>query len=104
MDAKRFCYVCAGILLLVAAYGLGANKVQGQAAGSEVVTASATGSFGSRTPEVYVTKANGEIWLLQVNAGGTAYSPLWTQLPSVPGGPIQVESKTWGAVKESFKE
>ena len=78
MRAKQFFYVCAGILLLVAAYTLGASRAQGQAPVGKVVAAS---PFGYNNGNVIVVQDDGRVFLGYM---GTAPGT-WEEMTPVPG-------------------
>jgi len=78
MRAKIFFYVSAGILMLAAAYTLGASHAQGQAPVGRVVAAS---PFGYNQGNVIVIQDDGRVFLGYM---GTAPGT-WEEMTPVPG-------------------
>jgi hypothetical protein len=88
--AKRFFYVCAGLLMLAAAYHLGATNAESQAPGNPVVAAvrDAAQSWTA------VFTANGDVYQNQYG--------LWTYAGNVFSSATAAKPETWGGVKERF--
>jgi hypothetical protein len=83
MRAKQFFYVCAGILLLVVAFTVGARSAHSQAEAARVV---AVAPFGVNNAGVIAILDDGRVY-----RGFFGYGPgEWEQMTSVPG--------TWGAI------
>ena len=83
MRARQFFYVCAGILLLVVAYSVGASRAQSQATAATVVAAA---PFGQYNAGVIAILDDGRVY-----RGYFGFAPgTWEQMTSVPG--------TWGTV------
>jgi hypothetical protein len=102
MNAKRFFYVAAGILLLVVAYSIGARQVGAQAPDS---------------PFVSITPSPGGIAVFAITAGGDVYtSALTVNTPpgyaepagfhywgNVRGGTVQAQGKSISDVKSAYR-
>ena len=91
--AKRFMYVCFGILALLVAYHLGASSAQSQA-GTFV-------SIGgnSRDTAMFLLTDCGDCYMLDMS-----YSPhRWVYMGNPTGG-TPTQSTTWGAIKAEFAE
>ena len=96
--AKRFMFVCLGLLALAVAYHLGATKAE-SGAGSPFV------SLGAWT-----SSSGGTAVLLALTEDGTLYwaSPShwpwdgwldWQVWGQIPTGPTATQSTTWGHIK-----
>ena len=93
MFAKRFFYVCVGLLCLAFVYHLGARNSQAQAPGNPVVAMSDYGG------SIWVVTANGDVYASQLP--GT-YP--WVQCPNVfTGGPVPVQPETLGRLKARYR-
>ncbi len=92
MFLKRLFYVSASILLLAAAYHLGASTARAQAPGNPVVAAFNAG----------VITANGDVYTVPANA--TALS-VWVRAGNVftGGGPTPSQTQTFGALKARYR-
>lgn len=113
MRAKRFFYVCAGILMLAIAYHFGASRAGAQSPGQFAGIAVNSGYFSTvaitSTGDMYAT-ANHVIkgpdgqprWSDGVS--GSPTTPTWNYMGSVLGGPIQVEGTSITDVKKKFRE
>ncbi len=78
MRAKQFCFACAGILMLVAAYTLGATHAQGQAPVGKVVAAA---PYGMNNSNIIVVQDDGRVFI-----GYMGFPPgTWEELTPVPG-------------------
>lgn len=107
MNAKRFLLVSASILLLVIAYSVGASKVQSQTPSSRVVGITSFQTYNLQIGQVIhvaVVTENGDVYW----RNGTSTAP-WPGLPweaagNIFGGTVQVEGKSWGAVKDAFRK
>jgi hypothetical protein len=95
MRAKRFFYVCAGLLLLVVAYSIGAHRADAQSGSSTIVAV--TNGYPI-TNSVFAVAANGAVYI-SANGGN---SP-WTYSGNIFGGTIQVESKSLSDVKGAYR-
>jgi hypothetical protein len=78
MRAKQFFYACAGILMLVAAYSIGASRAQGQSPVGRIVAASPFGQYNSN---IIVVQDDGRVFMGYM---GTAPGT-WEELTPVPG-------------------
>lgn len=81
MMAKKFFFVCAGILMLVGAYSLGARNVEAQVGGDVVGVSSFVTTSGSyivvaitNTGDFYRSENAGEDWYYRTNIFGGAVS------------------------------
>jgi hypothetical protein len=95
MVAKRFFYVCAGLLCLAVAYHLGARG-----AGAQVVSGNPVVAVTSGCPNysTVVVTANGDLW------GASYCSETWTHVGNVfGGGPIPVKPETFGRLKARYR-
>jgi len=92
--AKKFMFVCLGILALAVAYHLGASSAQSQATGTFVSLAAGPGDGSS---EMYALTSDGDFY-------GMSMSNMraWTYWGNVAGG-VSTESSTWGQIKAQFK-
>ena len=91
MLAKRFFYVCAGLLCLALSYHFGALNATAQAPGNSVVA-----SFGGALSAVVT--ANGDVYIAD-----QWYGP-WTLRSNVfRGGPTPAQSSTFGSVKARWR-
>ena len=126
MVAKRFFYVCAGILCLALAYHFGAVRAEGQAAGFRILDSNnllvgAAGTIyeigpvgwrsylgrGNTAPPVPVSSLvqyngcsavteAGEGWQCNGNTGE------WTSIGFLPGA-TPATHETWGGVKARYR-
>jgi hypothetical protein len=85
--ARKFFYICAGMLMLALSYHLGAGTAGAQAPGNPVVAVSG--------PWVYT--ANGDAYLQSSN---TTWSP---QGNIFTGGPTPALHQSWGQVKARYQ-
>jgi hypothetical protein len=92
--AKKFMYVCMGILALVVAYHLGAGSAQSQLQGQVVGIDTWGGSF---PPVVYLVTSEGDVWY---NYNET--EP-WEYLGN-PFGGVTTQPTTWSRIKAEFGE
>jgi len=91
--ARKFFYVCAGMLMLALSYHLGASTAIAQAPANPVVAA-----FGNSGA---VVTANGDVY---VGGGGSANGwTNWVLASNVfSGGPVPAQRETWGQLKSRF--
>lgn len=131
--AKRFLSVAAGTCLLAIAYVLGASYAQADWSGTGTIVGAigdvawnALGEGYSLNPYPPTPGWNRNVaWDLPVPvseirllAGGSdgyvvlvsdddrswfSYSGGWTELPPLPGGPISVESRSFGRMKATHR-
>ena len=97
--AKRFFYVCAGILCLAAAYNLGARSATAQQ--GSAVSGIAVASVGCGA-EVFVLTPNGDVFRRPYSCGALSGSTgfvgnFWG------GGPTPARQETWGSVKARYR-
>jgi len=92
--AKKFFYVCAGILMLALAYHLGASTAGAQAPSNPVVAMNGGDE---------VITANGDIYI------GTDYSGavpiIWTRAVNIfaGGAPVSTTTRSWGSLKAKYR-
>jgi hypothetical protein len=91
--AKKFFYVCGGLMMLAFAYHFGAASATAQIAGNQVVAAA--GANSGSTPVFYVFAANGDAYV----RNGTG----WTLSGNVFGGPVPAQQESWGQVKARYR-
>ena len=78
MRARQFFYVCAGVLLLVVAYSVGASRAQSQSPAAHVVAAA---PFGQYNAGVIAILDDGRVY-----RGYFGYGPgEWEEMTPVPG-------------------
>ena len=93
--AKKFFYVCAGLLMLAIAYHLGAGTATAQAPSNSVVAAQG-GAGGVST----VWTANGDVYVSD-NPASTAP---WLRKSNVfSGGATPTAMQSWGALKAKYR-
>ena len=95
--ARKFFYVCAGMLMLALSYHFGANTAAAQAPGNACVGF----AFGVSTPfggtEVVLT-ANGDVY-----ASSVGNSTQWVRIDNVfSGPPTPALHESWGQVKARY--
>lgn len=93
--AKRFFYVCAGILLLALAYHLGAQSATAQA-GAQVPGFAVNGGY------CYVLTPSGDGYARQQD-GLSFAGPLIHMGNFWSGGPTPATQETWGGVKARYR-
>lgn len=85
--ARKFMYVCAGILMLALAWHLGATTATAQVGISNALVAAEGG---------YAYSANGDVYI----GSGAASRQTWTHLGNVfTGRPTPTATQSWGALK-----
>ena len=91
--ARKFFYVCAGMLMLALSYHFGASNATAQAPSNSVVgiTANASGIFAAT--------ANGDTYQFG-NGGPNAWHPLGNIFS---GGPTPALHESWGQVKARYR-
>ena len=94
MLAKRFFYVCAGLLCLALAYHFGAVNATAQAPGNPIVAAYATPSSAN-----VVILSNGDVYV----AGSLGPTIPWDYRGNVFGSGTPVQQSTWGAMKSRYR-
>jgi len=92
--AKKFFFICAGLLMLALAYHFGATTATAQAPGNPIV-----GTFDFLPGAVVL--ANGDVYL---SASG---SPLqgwhWYSNVFAGSGPVPTPNSTWGQLKARYR-
>jgi hypothetical protein len=93
MAARKFFYICAGMLMLALSYHFGASTATAQSPGNPVVAAS------SGDPIVYT--ANGDAYHFNGSSSG---APAWVLIGNVfNGGPTPALHESWGQVKARYR-
>ena len=90
--AKKFFYVCAGILMLALSYHFGASSARAQMGGQIVGVQTWPGG----QPELLVTTSDGELFYCQVGHPATHFGNIW-------GGSTPATTESWGAVKQRYR-
>jgi hypothetical protein len=96
--AKRFFYVCMGILALAVAYHLGAAKAESYT-GSPFVSLTTYAGGGSTYAFLALTE-DGTVYC-GPNTGDPSVSPFptWQVWGQIPTGATATQSTTWGQIK-----
>ena len=95
--ARKFFYVCAGMLMLALSYHLGASTATAQAPSNAVVAAFESG-YGGINPSVAIT-ANGDVY-----DGGAWGQGGWHHVANIfSGGAVPTQHETWGQVKARYQ-
>jgi hypothetical protein len=94
--AKKFFYMCGGILLLALSYHFGASSAKAQAPGNSVV---AGFGFVAGPYSTAALTANGDMYLYNLTSGG------WTYSSNVFGGgpPTPTHVESFGSVKARYR-
>lgn len=113
MQAKRFFYVCAGVLMFALAYHLGASRAGAQSSGGGFAGITITdGPNGGSTVAITVT---GDIYgrpgaptcfngNVPFGWSPTSCSGEWVFMGNVlAGGTVQTQAKDWSAVKDGYR-
>lgn len=94
--AKKFFYVCGGLLMLALAYHFGATSATAQIAGRPTTALAYNGSTGqmvalSDLGDVYVSASGGNMttWHYEANV--------------FSGGPVQATQPSWGQLKARYR-
>ena len=113
MNAQRFFYVCAGILMLVIAIAVRAQKVVAQSGTAQfagiAVTPTSQALAITTSGDVYARAANvvcnnGTMsWQGYGGAGPCGNDPGWQFIGNVLAGSVAVDGKTWTGVKQDFR-
>jgi hypothetical protein len=91
--ARKFFYICAGMLMLALSYDLGASTAAAQAPGNPVVAVFNTSSLVTANGDIYEgSNSNGAVFLN------------WTLRTNVfsGGGPTPALHQSWGQVKARY--
>lgn len=92
--AKKFFYVCGGLLMLALAYHLGATTATAQAPGNPVVSA----YFSNQNLANYAVTSNGDVYV-STNSGQS-----YSRIGGVFGGaPVMTQEQSWGQVKARYR-
>ena len=110
MNAKRFFYVCGGILFLIIAYCIGASRVGAQSGGDftgiaftqgcATLAIRADGSVFGRYAIPNKAPSGGVEWY---TCTGPSDDHGWQYMGSVLGT-VQSDPKSWSDVKKTFKK
>ena len=95
MVAKRFFYICAGLLCLALAYHFGAQSATAQAPADPIVGVAAA---GGNYDVVTVVTTNGEVYR------GSASVPYFHAGNLFSGAPTSARQETWGGVKARYRQ
>ena len=92
--AKKFFYVCAGLILLALTYQLGARSATAQAPGNPIV-----GVAGNQAAGYYLAvAANGDCFATP------DWGQHWNRYSNIFGsGPTATAPQTWGQVKDRYR-
>lgn len=90
--AKKFFYVCAGVLMLALAYHFGATSATAQLTSNDIAGVAADG-YGLVT----VVTVSGEVYR------GAASVPYFHAGNLFTGGATATQQETWGAVKQRYR-
>lgn len=99
--AKKFFYVCMGLLALAGAYHLGAESVVAQTPGDQVAAAQITTEGATRT-YVSIVTLNGDVYRATLAHNAGAYNE-WVYCGSLWGGVIGNSQGSIGDVKSLFR-
>ena len=89
--ARKFFYVCAGMLMLALSYHFGASTATAQAPGNPVVAVWSGG-------DPLAITANGDVY--QSNGQGRN----WYRVGSIfSGAPVPAQHESWGQVKARYR-
>lgn len=89
--AKKFFYVCAGIMMLAGAYAIGANGVQAQNDPQAVLAMSTEGNYA------FVVTSGGDLYR------STNYGDSWSFVTNAFTGAVASESQGLDGVKSNFR-
>ena len=92
MFAKRFFYVCAGLLCLALAYHLGAKSAGAQAPGNPVVGITGSSSY------IAAVTSNGDVYLSSNDWGDGP----WSFRSNIFNSATPAAQPTWGQVKAKY--
>jgi len=105
MDARRFFYTCAGILLIVAAYSIGAERAHGQSTNRIVGITDAVGTAGGAATHIVAVTETGDWYYKNTNSSNWTDTNLY---PWTLGGNIftnvGVEARPWSSVKDAYRK
>ena len=99
--AKRFLFVCLGLLALAVAYHLGATKAESYT-GSPFVSLCSYNYGGSTGAYLALTEDGTIYWASSPWPGGPF--PTWQAWGQIPTGATATQASTWGSIKAQFKE
>jgi hypothetical protein len=94
--ARKFCYICAGMLMLALSYHFGASTAVAQAPSNGLVEVTYIGGIGS-SPYLAAT-VNGDVYTAANSSGP------WLHVGNVfSGGPTPALHQSWGQVKARYQ-
>jgi hypothetical protein len=98
--AKRFMFVCLGLLALAVAYHLGAAKAESYTGSPFVSLMSWNGSQGGTVYLLALTE-DGTVYWANGQGGWPEYLsfPQWQVWGQIPTGATATQSSTWGQIK-----
>lgn len=106
--AKKFMFVCLGILALAGAYAVGANNSVAQVGGTDVVATYQNGGPGGDS--TIIVTANGDFYarrgVIQTLSSDPIWTPQgeWTYMGNCfSGGAVNSQGTTIGGVKGLFR-
>lgn len=97
MRAKQFFYTCAGILLLVIAYSVGARNAEAQAPNNPIVGV----AYVQAGPKVIALTENGDAYMAAVSNDGHLF-PWVFQNNVFPSSAVQ--GTTMSGVKQEYRK
>lgn len=96
--ARKFFYICAGMVMLALSYDLGANTATAQGPGNPVVAAGEM-TFSNSTSNFVIT-SSGDLFTAASNSPGTS----WVHLGNVfTGASTPALHESWGQVKARYR-
>jgi len=97
--AKKFMFVCAGILMLAGAFAIGARSVEAQVGDQEIVSMVFLPSgSGHNLDRLYATTAGGDVYYRHFGSTGE-----WVYWESIFGGMVSSENSNLGGVKSQYR-
>ena len=107
MFAKKFFYVCAGLMMLAIALSVGSSSVEGQSAGDPVVGVVVADAAGSARA-IFAVTASGNVYKAPISNSdcsprGEPCVTGWVMEPGIIGTPVAVDPATMGEVKAKFR-
>lgn len=106
MDARKFLFVCAGVLCLAVAYHLGATRSEAQGGIAQFAGIAAV-TQGGNTGYVLALTTEGDLYVRSghpiCNGNWTVQNCDWTLVGSVFGGPVPIEDQSFGRTKAQHR-
>jgi hypothetical protein len=94
--AKRFMFVCLGLLALAVAYHLGATKAESYSGSPFVSLCGLT--YSGTTSYLYALTEDGTIYSTGAATPWGPFGP-WEVWGQIPTGATATQSSTWGQIK-----